>query len=90
MHVQQVLSLPGSPSAVRYQALEPQPVPDAYTAEVPWLVSFDLSLSLEFYLLVLFWCYPNLSVLLSHSRFLFFFLFSILKLLFRKTASFLW
>lgn len=38
IHIQQVLSLAGLPSAIRYEAIQPQPSADTWSSEAPWLV----------------------------------------------------
>ncbi|KAI4961063.1 hypothetical protein J4E86_000088 [Alternaria arbusti] len=39
-HIQEVISLGGVPSGVRYQAIQPQP-PSVYSNEFPWLVTYE-------------------------------------------------
>ncbi|KAH7392223.1 hypothetical protein DE146DRAFT_581880, partial [Phaeosphaeria sp. MPI-PUGE-AT-0046c] len=43
IHIQQVLSLAGLPSAVRYEAIEPQPSRDTWSSEAPWLTVYEMS-----------------------------------------------
>ncbi|KAI4671817.1 uncharacterized protein J4E78_000314 [Alternaria triticimaculans] len=40
-HIQEVISLGGVPSGVRYQAIQPQPSPSVYSNEFPWLVTYE-------------------------------------------------
>ncbi|KAH7377668.1 hypothetical protein BKA66DRAFT_422017 [Pyrenochaeta sp. MPI-SDFR-AT-0127] len=41
-HIQEVLSLAGIPSAVRYEALQPQPDAKAWSNEAPWLTVYEM------------------------------------------------
>ncbi|KAH7065730.1 hypothetical protein BKA63DRAFT_376612, partial [Paraphoma chrysanthemicola] len=41
-HIQEVLSLPGLPSAARYEAIQPQPSEDTWSTEAPWLTLYDM------------------------------------------------
>ncbi|EOA83293.1 uncharacterized protein SETTUDRAFT_61372, partial [Exserohilum turcica Et28A] len=41
-HIQEVLVLPGAPSAVRYEAVQPVPVEGVYSNEAPWLVVYEM------------------------------------------------
>lgn len=48
--------LPGAPSAVRYEAVQPVPVEGVYSNEAPWLVCvFSLSISTSLVSTVSFW-----------------------------------
>lgn len=42
-HIQEVLALPGLPSAIRWEALSPQPSPDTLSSSAPWLTVYEMS-----------------------------------------------
>ncbi|OAK99408.1 hypothetical protein IQ06DRAFT_336940 [Phaeosphaeriaceae sp. SRC1lsM3a] len=42
IHIQQVLSLAGLPSAIRYEAIQPQPSADTWSSEAPWLTVYEM------------------------------------------------
>lgn len=41
-HIYEVTELPGVPRAARYEAVSPQPDPDGWSAEAPWLTVYEM------------------------------------------------
>lgn len=41
-HILEVTSLPGVPRAARYEAIFPQPDPEAWSANAPWLTLYEM------------------------------------------------
>ncbi|KAF2821898.1 hypothetical protein CC86DRAFT_247794, partial [Ophiobolus disseminans] len=41
-HIPEVLALPGIPSAVRFEALTPQPSKETWSSEAPWLTVYEM------------------------------------------------
>ncbi|KAH4936716.1 hypothetical protein HBI79_070640 [Parastagonospora nodorum] len=43
VHIQEVLVLPSLPSAIRWEAMSPQPGPDTLSTSAPWLTVYEMT-----------------------------------------------